>query len=127
MRKTQFAAMLAVAAMLAAASLAAAETATIQVKQFQAISLDVGARHVAGYFISAEGQCKLTVTIADAWREDRAPSSSPAVRVQMLVDAGKPARVDTGEGKLAQFDCLNGAQAMNATLRDQVAYFAPGR
>jgi hypothetical protein len=102
--------------------LVAAENANVRtVKPYQGIMLDVGSRQLGGYFSQADGRCKLNVIVADAYREDRTPSAETTMRVQMTVDVDKPARLDTAEGKLVQFDCLNGAQAMKATVLDRVA------
>ena len=117
--------MLAAASLVASASFAAAEDATVRtVKPYQGIMLDVGSKQLGGYFSQADGRCKLNVIVADAYREDRAPSADTTMRVQMTVDVDKPARLDTAEGKLVQFDCLNGAQAMKASVLDRVAYNA---
>src|SRR5450755_4281863 len=98
----------------AVAGTAAAESwSTKSVKPRQAISLDVGGKHVGGYFLNAEGKCVMTLVIADAYREDRDVNSAPVVRVQLTVDSSKPARVDVRDGKLVQFDCQKDAQAMN--------------
>jgi hypothetical protein len=113
---------LAAAGFVASAGLASAGEATVQsVKPYQGIMLDVGSKQLGGYFASADGRCKLSVIVADAYREDRAPSAESSMRVQMTVDVDKPARLDTAEGKLVQFECQNGAQAMKATVLDRVA------
>jgi len=39
-----------------------------------------------------------------------------------MVEPGKAALVDTTDGRMLQFACESEAQAMNATLLDQVAY-----
>lgn len=114
---------LAAAGLVASAGFAAAEDNMARtVKPYQGIMLDVGSKQLGGYFSQADGRCKLNVIVADAYREDRAPSADSSMRVQMTVDVDKPARLDTAEGKLVQFDCLNGAQAMKATVLDRVAY-----
>jgi hypothetical protein len=89
-------------------------------KPLGARSLDVGSKHVVSYFLNADGQCKLTLMIADATREDSEPSAQ-VLRVRLMVEPGRPALVDTTEGRMLQFACEPGAQAMNATLLDQVA------
>jgi hypothetical protein len=38
-----------------------------------------------------------------------------------MVEPGKAALVDTTDGRLVQFACERDAQAMNATLLDQIA------
>jgi hypothetical protein len=115
--------MLAAAGLAVSAGFAAAENATVRtVKPYQGIMLDVGSKQLGGYFSEADGRCKLNVIVADAYREDRTPSTDSSMRVQMTVDVDKPARLDTAEGKLVQFDCMNGAQAMKATVLDRVAF-----
>jgi hypothetical protein len=115
--------MLAAAGLVASVGFAAAEDTMVRtVKPYQGIMLDVGSKQLGGYFSQADGRCKLNVIVADAYSEDRAPSANSSMRVQLTVDVDKPARLDTAEGKLVQFDCLNGAQAMKATVLDRVAY-----
>ena len=90
-------------------------------KPMMATSLDVGSRHVVGYFLNAEGQCKLTLMIADAFRDDDHARPEQILRLRLLVEPGKSALVDTTDGRMLQFACEPGAQAMNATLLDQLA------
>ncbi len=92
---------------------------TPSVKPMQAISLDVGSKQVGGYYLSENGQCRVTLMISDAYRED---GVAPTVtRLQLTVESGKPALIDTA-GKVLKLDCQNGAQALNAALSDQIAY-----
>jgi hypothetical protein len=94
----------------------------VTMKPMKAISLDVGSKHVVGYFLDGEGRCKLTLMIADAYREDAVTPPSQTVRVRLMVEPGRSATVDTTDGRLLQFGCESSAQAMNATLLDQVAF-----
>lgn len=59
-----------------------------------------GLRHclTAGYFQNADGLCKLTVMVADAFNGVDIPNSS-TVRFEVAIDAGGTARMDTAEGK----------------------------
>jgi len=103
-------------------SLSATETRSpVTMKPMKAISLDVGSKHVVGYYLSGEGQCKLTLMIADSYRED-AITPSQTVRLRLMVQPGRSATVDTTDGRLLQFGCESDAQAMNASLLDQVAF-----
>jgi hypothetical protein len=103
-------------------SLSAAESrAPTTMKPLKAISLDVGSKHVVGYFLNAEGQCKLTLMIADAARDESSEPSAQVMRLRLMVEPGRSALVDTTDGRLLQFGCEPNAQAMNATLLDQVA------
>lgn len=94
-------------------------SAAFAVKPYQAIMLDVGAKQIGGYFVDNQGQCKLTVIVADAWREDRDPA--PSLRVQMNVSVDKPAHLDTGDGKTVRFECKKDGLAMNAVVLDRFA------
>jgi len=97
----------------------ALRSSTPSVKPMQAISLDVGSKQVGGYYLNENGQCRVTLMISDAYRED---GVAPAVtRLQVSVESGKPALIDTA-GKVLQLDCQNGAQALHASMRDQVAF-----
>jgi len=100
---------------------AAASRSPTTMKPLGATSLDVGSKHVVGYFLNADGQCKLTLMIADRARDDNSEASAQVLRLRLMVEPGRPALVDTTEGRLLQFACEPDAQAMNATLLDQVA------
>ena len=90
-------------------------------KPLGATSLDVGSKHVVGYFLNTDGQCKLTLMIADAARDENSEPSAQILRLRLMVEPGKAALVDTTEGRLLRFACEPGAQAMNATRLDQLA------
>lgn len=101
--------------------LSAAESrSAATMKPLGATSLDVGSKHVVSYFLNADGQCKLTLMIADTARDDSEPSAQ-ILRLRLMVEPGRAALVDTTDGRLLQYACEPGAQAMNATLLDQVA------
>ena len=106
----------------AATQLSAADGAASKpIAPYQAISLNAGAKHIAGYFHPAEGRCELTLMVGDVFHENDVLTDTPVMRMQLSVSTDKPARFDTAGGKQAQFECLSGAQAMKATVRDQVA------
>jgi hypothetical protein len=86
-----------------------------------ATSFDVGSKHVVGYFLRADGQCKLTLMIADAARDEDSEPSTHILRLRLLVEPGQSARVDAIDGRLIQYSCERDAEAMNATLLDQIA------
>jgi hypothetical protein len=54
-------------------------------------------------------------------RDETSEPSSQIMRLRLTVEPGRPALIDTKEGRLLQFGCAPDAQAMNATLLDQVA------
>jgi hypothetical protein len=90
-------------------------------KPLMATSLDVGSKHIVGYFLDADGQCKLTLMIADAPRDESSEPSAQILRLRLIVEPGRAALVDTTDGRLVQFACDPDARTMNATLLDQVA------
>ena len=100
---------------------AAASRSPATMKPLMATSLDVGSKHVVSYFLNADGQCKLTLMIADAARDENSEPSAQILRLRLMVEPGKAALVDTTDGRLLQFACERDAQAMNATLLDQIA------
>jgi hypothetical protein len=100
---------------------AAASRSPTTMKPLMATSLDVGSKHVVSYFLNADGQCKLTLMIADAARDENSEPSAQILRLRLMVEPGRAALVDTTDGRLVQFACERDAQAMNATLPDQIA------
>ena len=59
--------------------------------------------------------------IADAMSDESSEPSTQILRLRLTVDPGRAALVDTTDGRLLQVGCEPDAQAMNATLLDQVA------
>jgi hypothetical protein len=102
--------------------LSAAESwSPVTMKPLMAVNLDARTKDVVSYFLSADGQCKLTLMIAENSPQD--PSSANASRVQFAVDPGKAARLDTEEGRSLRFACEAGARAMTASMVDQAALY----
>jgi hypothetical protein len=93
----------------------------MMMKPLRAVSLDVGSKHVVGYFVSTDGRCKLTLMIADTPRDESNAPPAEIMRLRLAVDQGKSARVDTTEGKLLEFDCQLNAQTMSVAVHDQIA------
>jgi hypothetical protein len=94
----------------------------LAMRPLYAVSLDAGPKHVVSYFLTAERQCKLTLMIADGPTNGDA-SGEPAARVQVSIDAGKTARVDSAEGKTLEFVCRQDAQGMTASSVDRTALY----
>ncbi len=102
--------------------LSAAESwSPVTMKPLMAASLDAGAKHVVSYFLASDGQCKLTLMIAERSRDEKDESAAQGLRLQVMVAAGKTARLDAGEGKALEFACEEDARAMTATAVDRVA------
>ncbi|MCX7899348.1 MAG: hypothetical protein N2444_04575 [Methylocystis sp.] len=87
----------------------------------QAASFNIGARHLVSYFVVAENGCKLTVMIADALEEDAITETGPASRLQLAVNPGKNARLDTADGGAASFACAEDARAMTVSKIERLA------
>lgn len=106
------------------AGLSAAESwSPLTVKPLMALSLYAGPKHIVGYFLSADDRCKLTLMITERSDDEKDSSSAQTSRIQVAVDVGATARLDTGEGKTLQFLCEEGAQAMTASSVDRIAYY----
>jgi len=106
------------------AGLSAAESwSPLTVKPLMALSLYAGPKHIVGYFLSADDRCKLTLMITERSDDEKDSSSAQTSRIQVAVDVGATARLDTGEGKTLQFLCEEDAQAMTASSVDRIAYY----
>ena len=105
------------------AGLSAAESwSPLTVKPLMALSLYAGPKHIVSYFLSTDNQCKLTPMIAERSDDEKDSSSAQVSRIQVAVDVGATARLDTEQGKALQFLCEEGAQAMTASSVDRIAF-----
>jgi len=82
-------------------------------------SLDIDSKHIVGFFQQAEGRCRLTLMINDAGDETIAKVS----RMQLPVDPGRSARIDTSQGSALAFGCEIEAQAMSVHKVDRFAAY----
>lgn len=87
------------------------------------VSIDVGSKHVVGYFIADNGTCNLTLLMGDKLAGDDVPASS-AARLKQVVAGNSSAVVDTAEGESLELACQPGATAMTVRLLKQVASIA---
>jgi len=111
-----------------AATISKAEerAAALTMKPLHAISFDVGRKHAIGYFLSENGQCKLTLVVADAMQGDAVPTDAP-LRFDVAINADRDARFDTAEGKALEFACAHTSDAMTVGEVSQVATSAPAK
>ena len=110
-----------------AGSLAADLRSPVTMKPLAAVSLDAGGFHAVGYFLASEGQCKLTLMIAETVPEGQDESNAaPASRLRLNVQPGAKAQLDTATGQTLQFACQEGARAMVGSAVDRVALYRPG-
>ncbi len=91
------------------------------VRPAHGLMLDVGSKHTVSYFLTDGSKCNLTLMIGDK-ANDEGDNSSVGARINVAVEAGKSARVETAEGKSLEFACAGGASAMNVRALDVVAY-----
>lgn len=92
---------------------------SLMMKPNRAASLDVGSKRVVGYFLKANGVCKLTAMFAD-----RKDVEAAAMQLQLEVPPGETARIATAEGNSLRFVCLGGAESMTATAVGRLAFRA---
>jgi hypothetical protein len=99
---------------------AADPASPLTMKPLQGVSFDIGTKRAVSYFLSDNGACKLTLTLAEVVQDDEV-NGLTAARMTVAVEVGKVAHFDT-EGKSLEFKCQAGARAMTATMINRVAY-----
>lgn len=105
----------------ATTGLSANEVCTsVTVKPLHSVSVNAGNTHVAGYYVNANGVCKLTLMFNEIQGEN-AETPALASRLQMTVEPGRSARFDRTDGKALQFACLNRAEGMTLSKLDRLA------
>ncbi|MBL1257353.1 hypothetical protein [Methylocystis sp. Sn-Cys] len=106
---------LAGAGLAASATLTRAEAlAALTLSPREALSLDLGGQHVAGYFVDRGNQCALVLTILGAGDSQQASVS----HVEMIVSGGGVARLQSAPESSLSFSCDNGAQRMRVWNND---------
>jgi hypothetical protein len=101
--------------LLALTASARAETfAPLTLSPMQAVSLDLGVKHVVGYFLEDGNHCRLILTIAEVGDKELTNIS----RVEFEVGAGGLARLETHPGGALFFACDNEAQHMRIRKDD---------
>ena len=99
----------------------AANAPILTVQPMQGVSFDIGTKHASGYFLSDADACKLTVTLAEAGRDDEFDGKT-AIRMTVAVEAGNSAHIDTVAGKSLGFKCQAGAKSMSIEPSNLAAY-----
>jgi hypothetical protein len=99
-------------------------------KHLQAVSLDVGRKHVLSYYLKKGGRCDLTMLVTD--RPDETPEGDfiPSLttdRFKAQITGGKTALFGFGaaEGRALEYACATGAQAMSVTQVYAIATSSP--
>ncbi len=89
------------------------------------LNMRVGTKQAVSYFQAENGRCKLTIMVADAFNGIEVPSS-PTIRFEIAIGAGRTALMDTAEGGLLEFACRPRAQEMNVRAGHQISVYPPG-
>lgn len=87
------------------------------------VSLDIGYKHAIGYFTKQNQRCALTVVVAKGAGSELA-EDSPGTRFSVQVMPGSTARIDSADGKSAEFLCGQAAKQMNTRIFDRPAWSA---
>lgn len=110
-----------------AAAVSAGEAASFTVAPSKGIALTVGAKRAIGYYVADAGKaCNLTLMLADSYNET-AKEQSEAIRVNVKIDAGSSARVETFQSHALQFSCAADASSLTVLPVERVAYNASAK
>jgi hypothetical protein len=105
----------------AASNAHAADTSNSHVfKAARGVSLDVGSKKIAGYYLSNDGVCDVTLMVADLPDADGNVSAHVS-RINVPVKAGSNARVYTSEGKALSLTCSTGTKLMTVRHLEETA------
>jgi hypothetical protein len=103
---------------LAAGAIAGAasahRTAADTYRSAQAISYELGSKRAIGYFVSQNGQCQVTLMIAEVI-DPEAGRPTSAARLSVGMMPGQSATVDSEEGSAMVLTCGSRAETMNVT------------
>jgi hypothetical protein len=80
----------------------------------QAVSLDVGVKHVVGYFLDGRDHCRLILAVADVGDD----ASASVSHVEFTVGDRAVARIESTPGGSISFTCDNEAHRMRVTRND---------
>ena len=78
----------------------------------QAMSYELGSKRAIGYFVSQNGQCQVTLMIAELVDPEVARPTS-AARFSVAMMPGQSATVDSEEGIAMVLTCGSGAETVN--------------
>lgn len=99
----------------------AAETPAPHVfKAARGVSLEVGSKKLAGYYLSHDGVCDVTLMVGELPDADGYVSAAVS-RINVPVKAGTNVRVYTSEGKAIELSCGNGTKLMSLRTLNQTA------
>jgi hypothetical protein len=85
----------------------------------------IGNKQAVSYFLNDNGNCKVTVMVADAFNGVDVPGSA-TVRFEVALGVGEKARMDTAEGRSLEFACLERAQTLTVRPGSHVGAYPSG-
>lgn len=100
------------AGLLAGAASAHRNPSSETFRSAQAMSYELGSKRAIGYFVSQNGQCQLTLMIAELVDPEAARPTS-AARLSVAMVPGQSATVDSEEGIAMVLTCGSGAETVN--------------
>jgi hypothetical protein len=77
----------------------------------QAMSYELGSKRAIGYFVSQNGQCQVTLMVAEAVDPEEGRATS-AARISVSMVPGQSATLDSEEGSSMVLTCGSGAETM---------------
>ena len=100
-------------------------------KPLQAVSMDVGRKHVLSYFLKKDDRCDLTMMVTDRPTKEPEGDEIPTLstsRLKAEITGGKGTSFgfDTVAGRTLEYACAPGAQAMSVREVYPVAKTSPG-
>lgn len=90
------------------------EPVTRTFEPIEGISYVLGSKRTIGYFQAAEGQCRMTLMIAETVDPDVAMPTS-AARISFSLTPGQGAKVESVEGETMVLTCSAGARTVQVT------------
>jgi hypothetical protein len=107
------------AGLVAGAASAHRDPGSDNYRSAQAMSYELGSKRAIGYFISRNGQCQVTLMIAELVDPEVARPTS-AARLNIAMVPGQSASIDSEEGATMVLTCGAGAETVNVLRRSVV-------
>lgn len=102
------------------------ERGKVRLLPLHGVSLNVGSKHLVGYFLAEAKTCNVTLLMSNIERDGEVvPPTGSAARVRQTLQPNTTARIETVEGESLELACLPGAEAMTVRVLKQVAAYKP--
>lgn len=86
----------------------------------EATMVDLGSKRAVGYHGNKNGKCNMTVMVIESGA-DGAGADASAARVTFAISPGATAKVESVEGRTAEFFCNLGARRLIVTTKSVAA------